>query len=170
VPGGPGDQRARFRELKHSSLRTARAWALKETLLGLWNYTYEGAARNFFRRWFGWATRSRLEPFRKVAHMIKRHLKGVLNYTNHPITNAVAEALNSKIRWINNHAGRVLSRAVIWRKRSFGADSEAGCRFVERVMTAVMSRRLPELPVLAFLEAAIKGHRSGRPVPSLVPA
>ena len=94
------DQRARFRELKNTSLRTARAWALKETLLGLWNYTYEGAARNFFRRWLAWATRSRLEPFRKVAYTIKRHLKGVLNYINHPITNAVAEALNSKIQWI----------------------------------------------------------------------
>ena len=52
MPGGPWDQRVRFRELKHRSLRTARAWALKETLLGLWNYTYEGAARSFFRRWF----------------------------------------------------------------------------------------------------------------------
>jgi transposase len=70
----------------------------------------------------------------------------------------------------NNHAERVLRRAVIWRKRSFGADSDAGCRFVERVMTAVMSRRLQKRPVLAFLEAAIKAHRSGRPAPSLVPA
>jgi transposase len=70
----------------------------------------------------------------------------------------------------NNHAERVLRRAVIWRKRSFGADSEAGCRFVERVMTAVMSRRLQKLPVLPFLEAAVRAHRSGQPAPSLIPA
>lgn len=69
----------------------------------------------------------------------------------------------------NNHAERVLRRAVIWRKRSFGADSEAGCRFVERVMTAVMSRRLQKLPVLSFLEATIKAHRSGTQPPSLLP-
>ncbi len=69
----------------------------------------------------------------------------------------------------NNHAERVLRRAVIWRKRSFGADSEDGCRFVERVMTAVMTRRLQKLPVLAFLEAAIRAHRSGQPAPSLLP-
>ena len=69
----------------------------------------------------------------------------------------------------NNHAERVLRRAVIWRKRSFGADSEDGCRFVERVMTAVMSRRLQKLPVLAFLEAAIRARRSGQPAPSLLP-
>ncbi|MBN1460090.1 MAG: IS66 family transposase, partial [Armatimonadetes bacterium] len=41
----------------------------------------------------------------------------------------------------NNHAERVVRRAVIWRKRSFGAGSDGGCRFGERVMTAVMSRR-----------------------------
>jgi transposase len=69
----------------------------------------------------------------------------------------------------NNHAERVLRRAVIWRKRSFGADSEDGCRFVERVLTAVVSRRLQRLPVLAFLEAAIRAHRSGQPAPSLLP-
>ncbi len=70
----------------------------------------------------------------------------------------------------NNHAERVLRRAVIWRKRSFGADSDDGCRFMERVMTAVMSRRLQKQPVLAFLEAAIKAHRSGEQAPSLLPA
>ena len=70
----------------------------------------------------------------------------------------------------NNHAERALRRAVIWRKRSFGADSEGGCRFVERVMTAVMSRRLQKLPVLTFLEAAIRAYRSGQKAPSLVPA
>jgi transposase len=70
----------------------------------------------------------------------------------------------------NNHAERVLRRAVIWRKRSFGSDSEDGCRFVERVLTAVVSRRLQKLPVLAFLEAAIRAYRSGQPAPSLLPS
>lgn len=70
----------------------------------------------------------------------------------------------------NNHAERVLRRAVIWRKRSFGADSDDGCRFVERVMTAVMSRRLQKSPVLGFLEDSIRAHRSGLPAPSLIPA
>lgn len=69
----------------------------------------------------------------------------------------------------NNRAERVLRRAVIWRKRSFGADSDDGCRFVERVMTAVMSRRLQKLPVLAFLEAAIRASRSGQQAPTLLP-
>ena len=94
------EQRAAFNELKSSNLKTARAWALKETLMDLWSYTYEGSARKFFRRWFAWATRSRLKPIKSVAQMIKSHLGHVLNYLRHPITNAMAEGINAKIQWI----------------------------------------------------------------------
>ena len=51
-----------FRALRDSNLKTARAWALKETLMRLFDYRYQGAARSFFRRWFYWATHSRLRP------------------------------------------------------------------------------------------------------------
>ena len=44
----------------------------------------------------------------------------------------------------NNHAERVLRRGVLWRKISFGCHSEAGCRFVELVLTVVQSLRLQE--------------------------
>jgi transposase len=42
----------------------------------------------------------------------------------------------------NNHADRLLRRAVLWRWRSFGCQSSAGCRFVERILTAMQSLRL----------------------------
>ena len=42
----------------------------------------------------------------------------------------------------NNHAERVLRRGVLWRKNAFGCQSEAGCRFVERLLTVVQTRRL----------------------------
>src|SRR5205823_13657169 len=51
----------------------------------------------------------------------------------------------------NNHAERLLRRAVLWRKRSFGSHSEEGCRFVERVLTVVQTLRLQGRPVLAYL-------------------
>ena len=37
---------------------------------------------------------------------------------------------------------RQLRRAVLWRKRSLGCDSVAGCRFVERIWTVVQTSRL----------------------------
>lgn len=89
-----------FAALRTSTLQSARAWAMKESLRRLWEYTYLGAARTFFRRWYWWATHSRLAPMIKVARMLKAHLPNILTYLTHRITNAVTEGLNAKIQWI----------------------------------------------------------------------
>ena len=89
-----------FTALRSSTLKTARAWAMKEILPRLWEYTYVGAARRFFKRWYWWATHSRLEPMIKVARMLKTHLENILTYLQHRVTNAITEGLNAKIQWI----------------------------------------------------------------------
>lgn len=93
-----------FAALRTSTLQSARAWAMKESLRKLWDYTYLGAARTFFRGWYGWAMRSRLEPMKKVARLLKAHLENILTYLTHRITNAVTEGLNAKIQWIKYSA------------------------------------------------------------------
>ena len=70
----------------------------------------------------------------------------------------------------NNHAERCLRPAVMWRKRSFGNHSEEGCRFTERLLTAVQTLKLQKRPVLGYLKSAVLSHREGRPVPSLLAA
>lgn len=97
-------QRASFAKLKDLNLKVSRAWAIKELFTELWNYSYEGSARKFFKKWFGWASRSRLKPMIKVARMLKAHLENILTYLRHPITNAVTEGLNSKIQAIKANA------------------------------------------------------------------
>ena len=89
-----------FAALRESTLQSARAWAIKESLRHLWDYTYVGAARTFFQRWYWWATHSRLASIIKVARMLKAHLENILTYLTHRITNAVTEGLNAKIQWI----------------------------------------------------------------------
>ena len=98
-------QRPRFAALKDSDLKTARAWGIKENLRNLWTYATPGWAKRFFKEWYGWATRSRLEPVKKVAAMIQRRLENVTSYCKHFVTNAVAEGLNSKIMSIKRRAG-----------------------------------------------------------------
>lgn len=98
------EQAADFEQLKYSGLKVARAWAIKELFSKLWDYCYEGAARKFFKSWYGWAARSKLKPIIKTAKMIKRHLEDILTYLRHPITNAVTEGLNSKIQAIKSNA------------------------------------------------------------------
>src|SRR5258708_29721042 len=53
----------------------------------------------------------------------------------------------------NNQAERPLRRAVLWRRRSFGTQSEAGSRFVERILTTVTTLRQQGRQVLDFLTA-----------------
>jgi transposase len=55
-------------------------------------------------RWYGWAIRSRLEPVKKVARMVKNHLEGILNAIVHRVTNAGAESMNSRIQELKRRA------------------------------------------------------------------
>ncbi len=68
----------------------------------------------------------------------------------------------------NNFMERLLRRAVLWRKRSFGSRSEAGLRFVERILTVVQTRRLQGQSVLNYLHDALRAHRAGQACPKLV--
>lgn len=89
-----------FKELRTSKLKTARAWALKEQAMVLWDYAYEGAARKHFAWWYRWASHSRLQPMIDKARMLKSRLPNILTYLKHQITNAASESINSKIQWV----------------------------------------------------------------------
>jgi transposase len=96
--------RARFAQIKTLELKTGRAWALKEALRELWDYTSAAWAAKFWQRWYFWATHSRLPPMIAAAKTIARHLHNVLTYFTHRVTNAVAEGLNSKIATVQKRA------------------------------------------------------------------
>jgi transposase len=70
----------------------------------------------------------------------------------------------------NNFMERLLRRAVLWRRRSFGCASARGCRFVERILTVVQTRRLQGASVLNYLHGALRAHRAGQPCPQLLGA
>ena len=94
------DQWQAFRDLRKSKLKTARAWALKEQAMCLWDYRYEASARKHFAWWYRWATRCRLKPMIEKAKMLKTRLPNILTYLKHGITNAASESINSKIQWV----------------------------------------------------------------------
>ena len=64
-------QKRRFQSLKNSSLKTARAWAIKETARNLWHYVHPTWARKGWEKWLSWAMRCRLEPVKEAAKTIK---------------------------------------------------------------------------------------------------
>ncbi|WP_445083955.1 transposase [Candidatus Vondammii sp. HM_W22] len=53
--------------LRDSTLKTARAWAIKEFAMSLWHYASKTWARKGWERWLSWAVRSGLEPIKKVC-------------------------------------------------------------------------------------------------------
>jgi transposase len=67
----------------------------------------------------------------------------------------------------NNHAERELRAFVLWRKRSFGTQSERGNEFAERLMTVAHTARKQNKNVLAFLTACVTAAREGTKAPSL---
>ena len=68
----------------------------------------------------------------------------------------------------NNVGERALRPVVLWRKGSFGSDSEAGCRFAEWLLTVVASCHQQGRPLLEFLVAAGKAPLQGTAPPSLL--
>jgi transposase len=69
----------------------------------------------------------------------------------------------------NNAAERPLRRAVLWRRRSFGTQSEAGSQFVERILTTVTTLRQQRRDVLDYLTTACAAAICKTPPPSLLP-
>jgi transposase len=55
-----------FTTLQALNLKVGRAWAIKEALRTLWTYRQGAAVKRFFKAWYGWAVRSRLDPVKKV--------------------------------------------------------------------------------------------------------
>ena len=94
-----------FEALKNSELKTGRAWSIKECFRWFWEPRLcKEEAEEYFGQWYSWAIRSRLEPIKKKAKMLKRHLPELLNWCEHHINNAVSEGLNSRIQSIKSAA------------------------------------------------------------------
>jgi len=70
----------------------------------------------------------------------------------------------------NNHAERALRHGVIYRKLSGGTDSEAGSRFVERILSVVATCRQQDINVLEYVTRCYQAHLDGKAAPSLLPA
>jgi transposase len=67
----------------------------------------------------------------------------------------------------NNEAEREIRAFVLWRKKSFGAQSKRGHRFAERMMTVAHTSRKQNRSALTFLTETLVARIEGRPLPSL---
>jgi len=114
----PDRHKDRFKVLRGGDLKTARAWAIKESLRHFWSYKRRGWGRKHFKAWYFWATHSRLRPVIDAAKTLKRHEAGLMSYFAHRVTNAGAEGLNSRIQAIRvaarGYRNRKNFKTAIW--------------------------------------------------------
>ena len=101
-----GHARIKLKALLASKLATARAWDLKECFQHFWRYKSPAWAAAFLDYWCWRALRSRLEPMKKVARMLRSHEELLLNWfeAKGEISNAAVEGLNNKIRVVTRRS------------------------------------------------------------------
>ena len=75
-----GRARQNLNALLASQLATARAWDLKETFSCFWKCRSEFSAVGFLDYWCFRAMRSRLEPMKQVARMLRAHEALILTW------------------------------------------------------------------------------------------
>lgn len=94
----------RLAQLQRTNKRIYRAYLLKETLVRVLDCQHVVVARLKLHEWLGWARRSRLAAFVKLANTIEKHRDGILEYVRQGLTNARVEGLNGKARTITRRS------------------------------------------------------------------
>ena len=107
----PAWRKEEFAALRAQDLKVCRAWAIKENLRRMWDYRYATPMRNYFKRWYFWATHSQMKPIITAAKTLKAHIDNIVTYAKHRITNALGEAINAKIEKVKRMACGFRNRA-----------------------------------------------------------
>ena len=140
--------------------------------------------RELFRQWArcrdGTIRRAELkghlEPVRRAVEGLL--LRGL--FSGHPRLVGMCRELYDHRAWLwtfldhaveptNNASERALRHAVIWRKLSFGTQSQGGSRFVETMLTVIETCRQQSRNVFAYVTEAVQAHFAHQPIPSLLP-
>lgn len=101
-----GKARNKLNALLSCKLATARAWLLKESFEHFWTYKSFLWAGGFLDYWTQRAMRSRIEPMKKVARMLRSHEELILNWfkAKGEISTGPVEGLNNKIRVVTRRS------------------------------------------------------------------
>ena len=93
-------QRFRLRDLLRYNLKTVRAYLLKEDFHQFWDYDSPTWAGKFLDEWCRQTMRSRIEPMKKIAKMLRAHRDLILNYfkAKKQFSSGVVEGLNNKAK------------------------------------------------------------------------
>jgi len=94
------NQKAKLEELKLSklNLKSIRALHIRQNFQEIYKADTEEDFETLLKKWYFWATHSRLVPVIKAAKTIKAHWEGVLEWKKSQINNGILEGLNSIVQ------------------------------------------------------------------------
>jgi len=106
--GNPENLKEEQRQLREQICKEhgkiARALSIKEFLADMWNYQLREDAEDHFKSVISWCVRSRMKPFIKLGHTLKRHIDGILGYFKNYTTSAAIEAVNGLLQLARRRA------------------------------------------------------------------
>ncbi len=93
-------------ELLRYNLKSVRAYLLKEEFGFFWEYIYPGWAEKFLDAWCKKAMRTRIDPMKKIAQMLRTHQRQILNWfkARDVISLGAVEGLNNKEKLVTRKA------------------------------------------------------------------
>lgn len=98
-------QRDNLKSLSKENRRLAKAYQMKLTLQDIYRKIIDPTVANIaLKKWLSWAVRSRLDPIKKFAHMVKSHYLGILQYFVSRLTAGISEGTNSRIQEIKRRS------------------------------------------------------------------
>jgi len=84
--------------ISNMNLKTARAYNIRQSFQDIYNTETEEEFIIYLKKWYFWATHSRLKPIVESARTIKKHWHGIINWFKSKINNGILEGLNSVIQ------------------------------------------------------------------------
>ena len=91
-------QQATLDALPTRHLKTARAYQIRLAFQDLYDQPSTEAGAGFLKKWYFWATHSRLPPMIDAARTVKRHWDGILRWFDSRIANGLIEGINSLVQ------------------------------------------------------------------------
>lgn len=98
-------QKKQLESLRFENLKTAKVYQMKLTFQDIYRTIREPeAAEAAIKKWLSWAVRSRLDPIKSFAKMVKSHFAGIMRYFTSRLTSGAMEGINSRIQEIKRRA------------------------------------------------------------------
>ena len=156
-PGAPGRHGTRIRELIDEVIR-ADTKARHEGITLAWDQPPLHPLHDQLMDAIEAGERSHTPDLAKLCGKLLDVWPTLWNFTDHPTAEAT-----------NNRAERALRHAVLWRKTSGGTQTDAGDRFVERILSIRETCRLNQQPLHAYLIDVHDARLARQPIPTPLP-